>query len=247
MDQVREYVSPLAWYPSMGNFGIPIHDTGKAPYIRCICQAIANTENVWDEEALPLTFKNFQAGGQLTNAIHIEAIAHLIVEAAIELHQSGARGIVFEKMHDYIPRDEDQESTFTQRIWFVVVLLAHCKAAASHVMTMGYISVYVTIPFSKLCTYQQFVDFWNPLKPVERIDWAEVLPYRIFPDAQYPTQEEQQKWRRNTKALFELAESAAAAAAPAAPQSEPSPSVPQSGFSMSEALGQSQPEAARRC
>lgn len=176
--QVTDYVNRVAWYPSMGRYGLPQTDEQYKFYLEKICRALRNINSVWDMNAAPWQFGKFIPGGEWANTKDIEAIAHIVILAAMRIHVFGVTDFAHKRSVDYMSfHSEDIDFTFPQRMYYVACLLHHSKAAAAEVMAKVHIDKYVATPMTALRSLDQFANSWGKTSPEEKKNMLEVAPY----------------------------------------------------------------------
>lgn len=162
----------------MGTYGLPQNEIDHQFYVRRVCNALANVDDVWDADVSPWAIAQLLPGGELINPLEIEAIAWSVVWQARRIHTEGVIGLKFLRMNIWKPSQRmDLEMTFAQRIHLLSHLLARCKLIASDVMSMQDIERYVALPLSTLWGFPQFESEWNSLSEADRNLTLYVDPY----------------------------------------------------------------------
>lgn len=177
-DQVNTYLHEVAWFPSMGRYGLPQSAEQYKFYIEKLCSALLSLQNVWDIETAPWQLGKFLPNGEWTEARDIEVIAHIVLLAAMRIHISGVTDFPHTRSIDYMSfNSEDIDFTFPQRMHFLAILLGHSKAAAAEVMARVNIDKYLAAPITALRRFDAFEEIWTNASSEEKKNLLEVQPY----------------------------------------------------------------------
>ena len=199
-EEACDYLNETVWYPSMGNYGIPQTDKQYRFYLLKLCKALQNTTNVWDAGSAPWNHNKFLPGslGEWSKPKDIEAIAHMVLNNTMRVHEIGVKNLAHRRSTDYMSCNrEDKEFTFPQRIHFLAELLAHSKTAAAEIMHMMNVEKYIAIPITMLRLFEPFDQRWKGTVGMEKRQWLELEPYNGTGVA-HPMMEEQGNLRNMT-------------------------------------------------
>jgi hypothetical protein len=169
------------WKPLAGTFGIPmtaerqVHEPGLLPYVVQLCNAFTDCSDPYD--ARPDMLSRFQPGCIYTPD-DIEAISHVLVASAVNLHTIGAVSISLKRLPGKIPTPDrnDARLTFAQRIFCLATLVKHYKEKA--------------VPLMQLVLHEDFlVGIWDMLRQTD------------FPQRQMARPQEREAWHAHLSSL----------------------------------------------
>ncbi|KAF2124458.1 hypothetical protein P153DRAFT_361168 [Dothidotthia symphoricarpi CBS 119687] len=197
---VAAYLHQPIWFPSTGDYGVPQSVPALFSYVGTIYNALVDTSDVWDMVTNPDEAQRFRSGGEWSNPTDIEAISHLVVNSAINIHLRGVVGLAFNRSPDLAQCHAfDVTFTFAQRVYFVALLLAKYKVFATQVMNQLCIDRYVARIWSVLGRNKTFQNWWNRLTNEEKHWFLKVSPYAAVPD-KHPSDETLKQLAAQTQA-----------------------------------------------
>ncbi|KAG9194293.1 hypothetical protein G6011_04328 [Alternaria panax] len=154
------YVDEVIWRPSTGVYGVPTTEAQKGFYVRKICLSLVNLYDLWDDPKDLLTAAvKFADTGIWSDQKDIETTAHLVVSAAVRIHNYGVSGVPFRRSPEFESLNaEDMDFTFPQRIHYLERLFYHSKVAADNVMSGRDVVRYAALPLTSLRRIPLFED-----------------------------------------------------------------------------------------
>lgn len=159
------------WRPESGEYGIPQNSEGMMPFVYQLYNAFLDVSEVYDAHLNSHYAAHFSPGGVWSqNLDDVEAISHIVVSGAVNLHTRGTIGLQFKHMPETLPAPGTPGSrlTFGQRIWYLATLIRHYKIHAESLMRQIRIEDHLVLVFDMLMKHTDFKEKFSARPEYER-------------------------------------------------------------------------------